>query len=120
VNGHRGTFVFGSYGRVLVASDAAGRPARESDIVAYGSRVDADNYVELELRREDHWEATGIDTRIVSTLAIGNAIFHYDGVFDAQVAVRRTSGTAACRLGPARGCTAATTSTSSTSGRSTT
>ncbi|MBM4374595.1 MAG: carbohydrate porin [Deltaproteobacteria bacterium] len=87
-NGHRGTFVFGSYGRVLAASDAAGRPARDSDIVAYGSRVDAVNYVELELRREDHWEATGIDTRIVSTLAIGNSIFHHNGVFDAQVAVR--------------------------------
>lgn len=87
-DGHRGTFVFGSYGRVLAATDAAGRPARESDIVAYGSRVDAANYVELELRREDHWEKTGLDTRIVSTLAVANSIFHYDGVFDAELAVR--------------------------------
>jgi hypothetical protein len=85
---HRGGFVFGSYGRVVTASDGTGRPARESDIVAHGSRLDTSNYVELELRREDTWEKIGIDTRIVSTLAVGNSIFHYDGTFDAQIAVR--------------------------------
>ncbi len=83
-----GGFVFGSFGRVSVAGDGTGRPGRESDFVAHGSRLDAANYVELELRREDSWEKVGIDTRIVSTLAIGNSIFHYDGTFDSQLAVR--------------------------------
>ncbi|MBM4359554.1 MAG: carbohydrate porin [Deltaproteobacteria bacterium] len=85
---HRGAFHFGSYGRVAIASDGTGRPARESDIVAYGSRLDTTNYVELELRREDRWEKVGIDTRIISTLAIANSIFHFDGKFDSQIAVR--------------------------------
>lgn len=85
---HLGAFHFGSYGRVAVAADGTGRPARESDIVAHGSRLDTSNYVELELRREDRWATVGIDTRIVSTLAVANSLFHFDGAFDSQVAVR--------------------------------
>jgi len=85
---HQGRFGFGSYGRVMAATDATGRPGRDADIVAHGSRLDHDNYVELELRRDDHWAATGADTRFVATLAIGNPIFHYDGDFDARIALR--------------------------------
>ncbi len=48
---HQGSFTFGSYGRIVAASDAAGRPARDSDVVAHGSRLDSPNYVELELPR---------------------------------------------------------------------
>ena len=85
---HRGRFSFGSYGRVKAAGDATGRPARESDIVAHGSRIDLHNYVELELRRDDHWVSSGADTRFVATLAVGHPIFHYDGEFDAKLAAR--------------------------------
>ncbi len=83
-----GSFHFGSYGRVIAATDARGRPGRNVDIVAYGSRLDHSNYVELELRREDHWYAVDADTRVVSTIAVGNPIFHYNGEFDAKFAVR--------------------------------
>lgn len=83
-----GSFQFGSYGRVMAASDLRGRPGRDADIVAHGSRLDESNYVELELRREDFWEKTGVTSRIVTTLAVAHPVFHYNGVFDASVAVR--------------------------------
>jgi len=85
---HFGSFGFGSYGRVIAATDATGRPGRNSDITAWGSRLDLSNYAEIELRRNDHWGSVGADTRVVSTLALGNSIFHYHGDFDAQIAIR--------------------------------
>lgn len=84
---HEGEFRFGSYGRVVVASDARGGFGRESDIVAHGSRLDEESYVELELRREDTW-SDDIETSVVSTLAIGTPLFHVTGEFDAAIAIR--------------------------------
>ncbi|MEZ4308036.1 MAG: carbohydrate porin [Polyangiaceae bacterium] len=81
-------FSYGSYGRVVGASDFRGRPGRDTDFVAFGSRLDETNYVELELRREDYWEKTKSFTRIVTTLAMENPIFHYSGNFDATIAIR--------------------------------
>nr|WP_255216137.1 carbohydrate porin [Pseudenhygromyxa sp. WMMC2535] len=81
-------FHFGSYGRVVAAGDLRGRPGRDADIVARGSRFDESTYAELELRREDYWEATGAYTRIVSTVAFSHPIFHYNGEFDAKLALR--------------------------------
>lgn len=81
-------FSFGSYGRVISATDLRGAPGRDADLVAYGSRLDEINYAELEFRRDDYWEKTGARTRIVATLAIGNPIFHYNGNFDIKMAVR--------------------------------
>ncbi len=80
-------FSFGSYGRVVVASDGRGGAGRDADIVAHGTRIDEGTYAELELRRDDEWEP-GISSRIVTTLAIGDPIFHYDGKFDAKIALR--------------------------------
>ncbi len=81
-------FSFGSYGRVISATDLRGAPGRDADLVAYGSRLDEINYAELEFRRDDYWEKTDARTRIVATLAIGNPIFHYNGNFDIKMAVR--------------------------------
>lgn len=81
-------FHFGSYGRVVAAGDLRGRPGRDGDIVARGSRFDESTYAELEMRREDYWEATDSYTRIVTTVAFAHPIFHYDGQFDAKLAVR--------------------------------
>ena len=86
--GHEGHFDFGSYGRIIAATDGSGRPGRETDIVAHGSRLDEGNYVELELRRDDYWAPVDAGTRIVATLAIANSIFHYSGEFDTALAVR--------------------------------
>jgi maltoporin len=85
---HVGRFAFGTYGRVIAAADGTGRPGRETDIVAHGSRLDLQNYVELELRREDQWPSVDASTRMVATLALGHPIFHYDGDFEARLAVR--------------------------------
>jgi len=85
---HVGRFSFGSYGRVIAATDARGGPGRDADIVAHGSRLDESNYVELELRRDDDWVKTGASTRLVATLAIAHPVFHYDGEFDINLAVR--------------------------------
>jgi maltoporin len=85
---HKGSFEFGSYGRVVAAWNGEGGPGRDADIVAHGSRMDEDVYAEIELRREDDWGITGIHTNVVATLAIGSPIFHYDGDFDIAMAVR--------------------------------
>ncbi len=81
-------FSFGSYGRMIAGTDFRGKPGRDTDFVAHGSRLDESNYVELELRRDDFWEKTGSRTRVVATLAIANPIFHYTGDFDAKIAIR--------------------------------
>ncbi len=85
---HQGSFTFGSYGRMVAATDARGGPGRDADIVAHGSRLDEGNYVELELRRDDEWPITASRTRLVATLAFASPVFHYDGRFDANLAVR--------------------------------
>src|SRR4051812_28905666 len=81
-------FAFGSYGRMIAATDFKGRPGRDADIVAHGSRLDQSNYVELELRRDDYWQKTDSSTRLVATLALANPIFHYNGEFNVKMAVR--------------------------------
>lgn len=81
-------FHFGSYGRVIAAGDAAGRPGRNADIVARGSRLDESNYAEIELRREDYWKNSGAYTRIVATTAFATPVFHYNGQFAASIALR--------------------------------
>jgi maltoporin len=83
----RSRFSFGSYGRVVAASDGRGGEGRNADVVAYGTRIDEGTYAELELRRDDEWEP-GLESRIVTTLAIGAPVFHYDGKFDAKIALR--------------------------------
>ena len=81
-------FHFGSYGRVVAGADAKGRPGRDGDIVAHGSRLDESTYAELELRREDYWEQTGAYTRIVATVAFTDPLFHSTGDFAARFGVR--------------------------------
>jgi hypothetical protein len=80
-------FHFGSYGRVIGASDLAGRTGRQSRIVTFAPRIDEDDtYAEIELRRED--SMFGVDTRIVATVAYAGPLFHYDGEFSERIAIR--------------------------------
>ena len=80
-------FHFGSYGRVVGASDLRGRTGRQSRIVTFAPRVDEDDtYAEIELRREDRM--FGIDTRMVATVAYAGPLFHYDGEFSERIAIR--------------------------------
>lgn len=76
--GHEGSFEFGSYGRVQIASDLRGGTGRQANIVAYGTRIDEDSYAELELRREDTF-SDGIKNKVVTTLALYPPFFHFTG-----------------------------------------
>jgi maltoporin len=83
-----GRFEFGSYGRISVASDGRGGEGRSANIVAHGTRIDEDPYVEFELRREDTW-TDNIHTKIVGTLAFYPPYYQYTGDLAAtQIAVR--------------------------------
>lgn len=83
----RHRFVFGSYGRVVAASNLDGGLGRSTNIASYGPRIDEDVYAEIELRREDQL-APGVWSRVVATLALSGPLFHLDGDFDEQLAVR--------------------------------
>jgi hypothetical protein len=80
-------FHFGSYGRIVAATDFRGRTGRQARLVTFAPRIDEDDtYAEIELRREDRM--FGIDTRIVATVAYGGPLFHYDGEFGERIAIR--------------------------------
>ena len=81
-------FWFGSYGRMVAATDLRGQPGRDSNIVSHGSRLDEGNYVELEFRRDDYWKLTRTRTRLVATLGIEAPVFHTTGNFNINMAVR--------------------------------
>jgi maltoporin len=79
-------FTFGSYGRVVAASDLHGRAGREADVTSYNPRLDEAVYAELELRHR--WHVDGMDTLVVATLGVTGPLFHYDAQFDESFAVR--------------------------------
>ncbi|MCX7807248.1 MAG: carbohydrate porin, partial [Deltaproteobacteria bacterium] len=80
-------FQFGSYGRIVVASDLQGRNGRQARIVSFAPRVDEDDtYAEVELRREDR--IGDIETKIVATMAFAGPLFHFDGDFSERIAIR--------------------------------
>ncbi len=79
-------FSFGSYGRVVVATDLRGHWGRGANIVSHGTRIDESTYGELELHRDDDFGS--VHTRVVATLAIQGPLFHENGQFDASIAVR--------------------------------
>ncbi len=88
VEPHEGRFEFGSYGRVVAASDLRGGTGRGSNVVAFGPRiVDEDSYAELELRREDTW-SDRVKGRVVATLALFPPFFHFTGKATQAIAVR--------------------------------
>lgn len=80
-------FSFGSYGRVVLATDLRGRWARPQNIVAHGTRLDESTYAELELHRDDVFFQR-VRTRMVATLAINGPLFHQTGDFAINMAVR--------------------------------
>lgn len=92
-------FRFGSYGRIIAASDLQGMTGRSTRVVSHAPRVDEeDTYAELELRREDRM--FGLRTRIVATVAYGGPLFHYDGEFSERIAIRNLFAEASDILTP--------------------
>ncbi|HEV8324365.1 MAG TPA: carbohydrate porin [Myxococcota bacterium] len=77
-----GGFDFGSYGRILAATDLRGHPGRPYELVSHRPRADEKTYLELDL-----WYRTAPATVHV-TLAFADALFHFDGDFAVKAALR--------------------------------
>lgn len=80
-------FGLGSYGRVQASADSSGGQGEPADVVLYPSRLQKDPYLEL-----DAWFETrlddGVGFRVVATPALSGDLFHYDGEWDADLAIR--------------------------------
>lgn len=77
----------GSYGRVQVSTDAQGGAGDPVSVVSHGTRLEAGPYLELDVAfsgSED--DAPGY--RVVITPALAGDLFHYDGQWDADLALR--------------------------------
>lgn len=83
-------FHFGSYGRVRTATDLRGGGPQWGNLVAHGSRLDLDPYLELEFRNTQFPDEKdpNLRVRVISTLAIAGDPFHYTGKWEAHTALR--------------------------------
>ena len=80
-------FSFGSYGRVVGASDLRGGSGKQLNVVSFGPRLEESPYLELDFRyRFDGSDGLRFD--VVTTTAITDALFHLDGEFDGAIALR--------------------------------
>ena len=80
-------FVFGSYGRVTASSDGAGGSGKQLAVVAHPPRLEEQPYLELDLSYHVAEPEFG-RFRVVTTLAVSDAMFHSDGDFDGKIALR--------------------------------
>ncbi len=83
-------FRFGSYGRVQPSMDPEDQSSgRQASIVSAKPRVDEGTYVELTLGYTPYRDEDGTEVEVVTTLALDGAkLFHYDGDWDASLAIR--------------------------------
>ncbi len=81
-------FRFGSYGRIGVSGDLArSSKAKHLNVVTHGPRLEESPYVELDLGYVmDRGDDLGF--RVAFTLAFSENFFHYNGEWDADIAVR--------------------------------
>ena len=81
-------FRFGSYGRIGFSSDLReGSRGRPVNVTSHGPRLEEPPYVELDLGY--HLKRPGaLSFRVVFTLAFLEDFFHYNGKFEARMAVR--------------------------------
>lgn len=80
-------FRFGSYGRVVFGTNGHGEPVYPVNITAHGPRLEESTYVELDMMYR-FMPAPNIASRVVSTLALNDTLFHYDGNWESGIAVR--------------------------------
>ncbi len=83
-------FRFGSYGRVQPSMNPADLSSgRQISIVSPRPRVDEGTYVELTLGYTPYRDEDGTEVEVLTTLALdGNKLFHFDGDWDANLAIR--------------------------------
>lgn len=89
--------VVGSYGRVQVSTDTEGGQGDPTNLVAYGTRLEQGPYLELDIgwRRTPKGAGEPNEDGVVRpsfsvlvTPALTGDLFHYDGTFDADLAIR--------------------------------
>lgn len=80
-------FTLGSYGRVQATAGLEGGGAEQVVVAAHPSRILSTPYLELDLGF-DRASEDGATFRAVVTPALSGALFHYDGDFDADLALR--------------------------------
>ena len=90
-------FSLGSYGRAQASTDLAGGRGDPTNIVAFGPRLEADPYAEIDLGFSRSGDA---EFRALFTPAISGDPFHYDGEWDADLAVRNLFAEARLPSGP--------------------
>jgi maltoporin len=80
-------FSFGSYGRIMAASDLRGGSGVQTNVVSHGPRLEQDSYAELEFRTV-LGRPSGPRARVVATLAMNADLFHYTGEFTSRFGIR--------------------------------
>jgi len=95
-------FRFGTYGRIGLSGDLRdGSQGRSLNVVSHGPRLEEPPYVELDLGYVlERSDPEALTFRVVSTLAFLEDFFHYDGRFDAKLALRNLFVEAANVLTP--------------------
>ena len=79
---------FGSYGRVGIASNERGGQAQSPQLNQFGPRLAAGDYLELDFGTKPTKSPYG-KTSILTTLAFDEGLFHYDGQWASNMALRR-------------------------------
>jgi maltoporin len=80
-------FQFGSYGRVTAGSDLRGGAGGRRNVVSHGPRLEETPYFELDFAYRVRADSGAVFTTW-TTVALTDALLHYDGNFDAAVTLR--------------------------------
>ncbi|MCA9670564.1 MAG: carbohydrate porin [Myxococcales bacterium] len=84
-----GGFRFGTYGRMGISSDLdEGSKAKSLNVVSHGPRLEESPYAEFDLGYVLERGKNNFRFRIAFTLAFFEDFFHYNGKFEATLAVR--------------------------------
>jgi len=82
------SFAFGSYGRLVAGSDLEGGGLAPVRIVAHAPRLLETSYAELDFSYGLQVPTTKAEFTTHLTLALGESLFHFNGDFKADIAVR--------------------------------
>lgn len=82
------SFTFGSYGRLVVGSDLEGGALAPVKVIAHAPRLLEKSYAELDFSYGVMVPATQAEFTTHLTLALGESLFHFNGDFRADIAIR--------------------------------
>lgn len=82
------SFTFGSYGRLVAGTDLDGGGLAPVRVIAHAPRLLEKSYAELDFAYAVKVPTTGAEFTTHLTLALGESLFHFNGDFRADIAVR--------------------------------